>query len=226
MTDKKKKVLILTGGTIEPDFAREYLDKTRFDMIIGVDSGLNIVDMLNLFPDYIVGDFDSVSKDVLNKYLGNDVMENGRKPVVKQYPSHKDYTDTQLAIELAISIGAADITILGATGTRMDHFIGNVGLLLMPLRHNIKASIVDSNNKIYLINSDTSIKKEQLFGSYYSLLPLTWKVSGVTLKGFKYPLYEKDIMLGDSLGISNEVCDESAFIKIKEGILIAIESRD
>lgn len=226
MIDKRKKVLIFTGGTIETKFAKEYLSNHNFDTIIGVDSGLNMVDALNLSPDYIVGDFDSVSKDILDKYLNGKAARNGKGPIIKTYPSNKDYTDTHLGIKLAMSIGATDITILGATGSRMDHFMSNVSLLIQPLQHNVRAFIVDSNNKIYLIDSNTSIKKDEAFGTYYSLLPFTQEVFGVTLIGFKYPLYEKDIMLGESIGISNEIHDEEAFIEIKKGILIAIESKD
>lgn len=226
MADIEKKVLLITGGTIEMSFVEEYLNKNQFDIIIGADSGLNQVARLDIFPDYIVGDFDSVSKHVLDKYLEGAVLKNGKKPIIKEYPSHKDYTDTQIGIELAISIGATELIILGATGTRIDHLIGNINLLLIPLKQKVRASIIDANNKIYLIDSNTRIEREKLFGTYFSLLPLTEEVIGVTLKGFKYPLKEKDLQIGDSLGISNEVSDEIAFIEIKEGILIAAESKD
>lgn len=226
MVDLEKSVLLITGGTIEISFVKDYLNKNQFDIVIGVDAGLNAIAQLSIFPDYIVGDFDSVSNHVMEEYLKGAILKNGKKPIIKEYPSHKDYTDTQIGIELAISIGATNITILGGTGTRIDHLIGNVNLLLIPLKKKIKASIIDTYNKIYLLDSSIKVKKNELYGPYYSLLPLTEQVIGVTLKGFKYPLFEKDLYIGDSLGISNEVCDETAFIEFKEGILIATETRD
>lgn len=224
--DLEKRVLLMTGGTIKIDFVKDYLTKNQFDIVIGVDSGLNGIFELSIFPDYIVGDFDSVYNDVIEKYLNGEIIKNGKKPIIKQYSSHKDYTDTQIGVDLAISLGATSITILGGTGTRIDHLIGNVNLLLIPLKKKIKASIIDPNNKVYLLDSNKKIVKKDLFGPYYSLLPLTKEVKGITLKGFKYPLVEKDLLVGDSLGISNEVCEDIAYIEFREGILIAIETRD
>lgn len=226
MVDLDKKILLITGGTIKIDFVRDYLTKNQFDIVIGIDSGLNGIFELSIFPDYIVGDFDSVSSDIIEKYVNGEILKNGKKPMIKKYSSHKDYTDTQIGVELAISLGATSITILGGTGTRLDHLIGNVNLLLLPLKKKIKASIIDSNNKVYLLDSNTKIVKKDLFAPYYSLLPLTKEVKGLTLKGFKYPLVEKDLSIGDSLGISNKVCEDIAYIEFSEGILIAIETRD
>ena len=56
-----KRCLIMTGGKLDLAFARSFLEKETFDKIIAVDGGLKAVKELGLVPDYIVGDFDSVS---------------------------------------------------------------------------------------------------------------------------------------------------------------------
>ena len=113
------KTLIVTGGSINVAWAKEWLDNQTFDYCIAADSGLEYADKLGLKVDFLLGDYDSVDKDVLDRYKSNTEFEI--------YPKEKDYTDTHLAIMTALKKGATDIYILGATGTRMDHTITNIG---------------------------------------------------------------------------------------------------
>lgn len=220
----KKKVLIMTGGTISQDFASDYLKNQNFDVVIAVDSGLAFCDKINLSVQYIVGDFDSVPEGLLEKYQS---LYNGNGSIeIKRYNPMKDETDTQIAVELAMDLNAEEIIIMGATGTRIDHLLANIHLLRIPMEKIIPAYIVDEHNKIYLINRNTTLRKDKLYGPYLSLLPLTEHVVGVTLQGFLYPLMKRTLTIGESIGISNEVMEDQAEIIFQEGILIAIESKD
>lgn len=221
---KNKRILIITGGYLSIDFAREYIDNHNFDTIIAVDSGLAYAEKLNVNLSYLVGDFDSVPKEVLDKYY--QMAEIDGYPIIKKFNPEKDLTDTQIAIELAISLDAEELTILGATGTRIDHLLANIQLLSITQKKNISAFIIDEHNKIYLLDHSTTIMKENLFGPFISLLPYTEVVKEVTLRGFKYPLQNRDIHIGTSLGISNEVTAEQAEIIFQSGILIVTESKD
>lgn len=217
MTKPKNCILLFTGGHIDLDCARKVIKEVEYDYIIAIDKGLEAVHILGVNPDYVVGDFDSVTPGIVDEY---------KESIVKRYSSMKDDTDTQLGIELALSLSPTQMIILGGTGTRLDHTLANVSLLLIPHAQGVDASIIDGNNKVYLVNSKKKIVKKELYGDYYSLIPLTEKVVGVTLKGFKYPLNKATIGMGQSIGISNEVIDEEAYIDIEEGIIIAIEARD
>jgi len=219
-----KRVLILSGGSISTKFAKEYLKNQVFDIIIAADHGLKAVEELQLPVDYILGDFDSVPSHILEKY--KELSEEGQKITFKQYDPEKDETDTQIAIELALELDGEEIVILGATGTRIDHLLGNIHSLYIPLKLNKNAYIIDEHNKIYLLNQDTLLSKEQLYGPNLSLIPLTETVTGVTLEGFKYPLSKVDMHIGESLGVSNEVISSKAQIKLKSGIFVVIESKD
>lgn len=221
---KNKRILIITGGNLSIDFAKEYIDNHNFDTIIAVDSGLAYAEKLNVNLSYLVGDFDSVPKEVLDKYY--QMAEIDGYPIIKKFNPEKDLTDTQIAIELAISLDAEELTILGATGTRIDHLLANIQLLSITQKKNISAFIIDEHNKIYLLDHSTTIMKENLFGPFISLLPYTEVVKEVTLRGFKYPLQNRDIHIGTSLGISNEVTAEQAEIIFQSGILIVTESKD
>lgn len=224
---KDKKALILTGGTIDKNLVSHYLTKLKATsslIVIAVDKGLVTADALNIPIDYLVGDFDSLTEELLQKYLDKEKQE--RDFEVLQFNPVKDATDTQIAIELAIKLEVDEIYVLGGTGTRLDHVIANIHLLLLPLKVNIKGYLLDNHNKIYLLNKGETLKREDLYGNYVSLLPFTDMVEGITLQGFKYPLTDKDYSLGDSLGVSNEVIMEEANILFKSGILIVIESKD
>lgn len=219
MQDDKNKVLILTGGQIEEEVIKCQLVKEQYSMIIAADHGLMIADQLNLTLDYIVGDFDSVPETLLDKYRKISTP-------IQTFPIEKDKTDTQIAIELALMHNATSIDLIGATGTRLDHVLANIHLLMLPMQLDINANILDTNNKIYLKKESFSILKNEQYGNFISLLPFNGQVNGLTLKGFKYPLNSITLTSGSSLGISNQILEETAVVEFTNGILIVIESRD
>ena len=87
------RVLILTGGTVEENFAKDYISKWNPDQVITADKGLLYAKRLNIKPDIILGDFDSCSKDIMQEF------STDKKIIV---PCEKDDTDTGLAIQKAI----------------------------------------------------------------------------------------------------------------------------
>lgn len=210
--------IIITGGKINKNFVKEYLNINKYDIIIAVDKGLEISDVLGVKPNYILGDFDSVDKNILSKYQKENIN-------IKELNPEKDLTDTHSAIDLAINLKSKKITILGAIGTRIDHTMANIHVLKIAIEKNIDIKIVDKNNEITLINKTTQIPKDENY-KYISLIPLTTKVENVTLKGFKYLLNNATLNIGDSLGISNEQIAENAEISFDKGILIVIKSKD
>ncbi len=218
---KQKRILIITGGVISMEFAGEYLRDQKFDTVIAVDSGLVTADSLGIPIHYFVGDFDSVPRDLAEYY-----RTEKKSVAIMEYNPMKDATDTHIAIDLCMELYGDEIVILGATGTRIDHMLANIHLLYLLLQKNIKAFILDEHNKIYLINHNTALYKSALHGPFISLLPFTETVADVTLKGFKYPLTKHTMLIGDSLGVSNEVVEGQAEILLKEGILIVIEAKD
>lgn len=173
-----------------------------------------------IVPNYVVGDFDSVSKEILQYYQKNPQV------IFKQFNPEKDNTDTEIAMKLAIQLKSSSITIIGALGKRMDHTLANIHILKNALEVGILCQILDKHNKIYLIKSNHMLYKNRTYGKYISLIPLTDKVEGITLKGFKYPLSQYCLPVGISLGVSNEIIEDVATIELKNGILIVIESRD
>lgn len=225
MKNKKKRALIITGGSLEKEFLEHHLEKNAYTMIICVDSGLKVADQMQLNIDYIVGDFDSIEDTIINKYK-KAIKEHKINTTLMEYNPIKDATDTQIAVELAIEKEVDTIVILGGMGTRMDHFIATIHILLKAVSKNIETYLLDAHNKIYLANQSFSIEKRNLYGPYLSLLPFTEKVEGITLKGMKYPLSDYTMTIGESLGVSNEVIQEKAEVAFRTGILIVVEASD
>lgn len=211
------KTLIVSGGNVEDNILDSLKDE--FNYIIASDRGLEVLDKFNVVPNYIIGDFDSIDKNILEKYINNKDI------IIKELNPEKDYTDTHMAIKLAIELNSKQITIIGAIGTRIDHTIANIHIIKETLDNNVECKIIDERNEIQLINKRTTLEKDEKY-KYVSLIPLTTKVEGITLKGFKYPLSNATLEIGHSIGVSNEQVEKYAEIDLKEGILILIKSKD
>lgn len=213
-------VLIVTGGTIDASFAKQYAAKRKWDFIISADSGMEFCRDAGIMPDMLLGDFDSAKPETL-AYFRAQCPER-----IRTFPSQKDETDTELAIKKAIEAGAGEITVLGGTGSRLDHVLGNIQLLKIALDAGVDCLIVDAHNRLRMIDKGLELKKSEQFGHYVSLIPFTPQVTGVTLTGFFYPLNDFTLTTGKALGVSNEITEEKAVIDLKDGILLVIESDD
>lgn len=216
------RTVIVSGGNIQEDFALTFLRKNSYERLIGVDNGLRFLYEHGIAPTHIVGDFDTVDQRIVSWYRENTDIE------IRAYNPVKDATDTQIAVELALEWNSTSIVILGGTGSRLDHVLGNVHTMMLALDAGAECVLLDRNNRIRLIRESVCIKKSEQFGRYVSLLPLTTEVRGVTLTGFKYPLHEDTLTtLGSAgLGVSNEIAEDEAQIRLSDGVLILIESRD
>lgn len=217
----KMRILIMTGGKVEPDFAGKFLEKEQFDRVIAADSGLSYCKKLKVMPTDILGDFDSLKdKTLLEEYKKAGVP-------VRTFPTRKDYTDTHLAMMYAKELNPEEIVILGATGTRLDHMLANIGMLEYMADEGISCKIVDAHNEVELFCGKTEKKyKKPEDRAFFSLIAWNGKVTGIDLEGFSYPLHNGVLETAISLGISNEIVDEYATLRMKTGKLLVIQARD
>lgn len=215
------EALIVTGGKIDDEFALGFIKENTCDFTIAADSGMEFFYRNQLVPDEIVGDFDSVKPEVFACFKQNN-------PDIKilKFQPEKDETDTELALRTAMDAGCTKIWLLGATGTRMDHVMGNIHLLGMAMERGCECIILDAYNRIRMLNRRLCIKRSEQYGKYVSLFPFGQAVTGLTLKGFKYPLQNYELQCYHSLGVSNEISEDEAEISFEEGILLMVESRD
>ncbi|KNF08749.1 thiamine diphosphokinase [Gottschalkia purinilytica] len=210
------KILIVSNGNLEDICISDILEK--HDLLICADGGARHLYKQNILPDIIVGDLDSIGDKVLNYYKKKEV-------VFHKFPSEKDKTDTELAIDYAIEKGATEISLLGVTGTRLDHTLANIMLLYDLLNKNIKARIIDSHNEIFMIKNNLEIQNDNKY-KFVSVIPIINDAKKVNIKGFKYETKDIDFKIGTTLGISNEIKEEKGYIDMEDGICLIIKSRD
>ena len=217
---KMKRCLIVTGGTIDIAFAKDFLSQRSYDYVIAADAGLEVLRPLRISPNAVVGDLDTVDKKVREEYQNQpDIEFEIHKP-------EKDETDTELALLTAARQGCEAVDILGALGGRMDHAIGNIQLMYQFFCQGMEVNIYDARNRLYLLGGHKVFHREEVYGKYISFLPMTETVEGLTLRGFKYPLQRRTIGLGTSLCISNELKREEGILELERGVLLCVEAHD
>ena len=153
------KVVIVTGGSV-PSKELLFSSLDAQDFVIGVDKGCDVLYKYKIKPSLILGDFDSIDPNILKEYKNQNI------PMMKFNPE-KDYTDTDLAYEKAKEVKPSKIIILGATGSRMDHTLGNIGLILTTNQKGANLIIVDDNNLVYLAYNNMTLHGE--YGDNISL---------------------------------------------------------
>lgn len=212
--------LLLCGGPLEEVFCLNVIEKLQPDCIIGIDRGLDFCYRNQIHPDYILGDFDSIDKEILDYY------ENQSEIPVKRYKPEKDATDTRIGLELAINLGSSRVFLLGATGGRLDHYMGNLQSLTAVRREGVEAWILDSRNALTVLDKPAVISRKEQFGTYISFFSMSDQVEGLTLTGFKYPLHEYTMTNFDGIGVSNEIQEETAKVEFSKGLVLMVMSRD
>lgn len=203
---------IISGGTIS-DYRKLSALLSDCDFIICADSGIVHAKQAGFAADIWVGDFDSVPEDEYEY----------RKRIT--LPTEKDDTDTMHAARIAVEIGADSVIMLGCTGTRFDHSYANFFVMRFLENNGIKAKIIDDHNEIFLLtDSSVDIKKSE--NRFLSVLPFCCIAKGVYETGTKYTLDNATLTSEFPIGVSNEITDPFAKIKVESGCLAVFISRD
>ncbi|AET70127.1 thiamine pyrophosphokinase [Desulfosporosinus orientis DSM 765] len=209
-----KKIGVLANGLWDLEWGRKALQE--IDYLICADGGANYAALSSRLPDLLIGDLDSVSPDSYQQCL-----KAGCK--IERYPSEKDETDLELALlraeEKARELGVREIRLLGATGKRIDHFLGNVALMLGYARKGYRLYVADSEQELWIIHGREEIRGTS--GQQLSLIALTERAV-VTTEGLYYPL-NKGVLPQDSpRGISNVFLGGKAVVEVHEGWVMAV----
>ena len=216
---RMKNLLLVLGGTLDALFLKECYEKMQPHFVVAADGALEKVLAAGIPCDCGMGDFDTVSKDVLCHF------EEDQNTKLLSFPPEKDETDAELAVQFAVDQKPDKIWILGATGGRMDHMLGNLELLHIPLTKGIECEIIDQQNRIRLLDGPILLEKMDDW-KYVSFLSYTDQTQGITLKGFVYTVENFTLKKGSTRCISNEICDEKATVSFTNGLLYCIRSRD
>lgn len=212
--EKMGKCLIISGGHLETGSLQFYQDKIgKVDYTICADGGVRHAAKLGIKPDLVVGDFDTLTPEEVERTCKNGVK-------IRRYPCRKDYTDTHIALLQAVEMGYCEIDIIAAWGGRLDHTLANIMLLALPEAENARLRILDEKHEAYLVRNKAKFSGKT--GEIISLLPLSDCVSGVFTKGLEYNLENGILKMGIPIGVSNSFADSEVEIEIKKGLLLAI----
>lgn len=207
-----KQIIIISGGRLgDTAFYQKRLAGMRNSLIVCCDSGVRHADKLNIKPDVIIGDMDSIAADELERRRAS-----GTK--VLRYPANKDATDTQLALEYALELKPAAIEIWGALGGRVDHALANLFLLDWSKEASIK--LIDECCEAFIVRKKAFFSNAA--GQTVSLFALDDNAEGVKLGGFQYPPDDAKLAAQSPRGISNVIVAKDAAIEVRAGRLLVI----
>jgi len=203
---KLKSILIIANGKAPKKKFLQNLVK-QSDCIIAADGGANICLKNNIYPDYVIGDFDSIDQKQKSQFKNAEYICR---------PDQEKH-DLLKALKFCETFKPKKVVVTAVFGKRIDHTLSNFFILQ---NQDFKFSIefVDDYSRVFIINKkhEFNLPSKQPV-SFLSYAP----VFGITLKGFKYNLNEKDFPNGFN-GVSNEITEFSSSVTIKKGTLIAI----
>jgi len=170
---------------------------------------------VGLVPELIVGDLDSLSPEIVS-----DMKTAGVK--IHQYPTDKDQTDLELALDLAIAEQPQEIAVVTALGGRLDQTLGNIFLLARPSYDPVRLKLIDGIQQAVIVRDFQTETIEGQAGDSLSLIPLTPKVDRVSLNGVRWPLDKATLSLGCTRSISNVLTGRRATVEIGAGRLLLV----
>jgi thiamine pyrophosphokinase len=183
-------------------------------MVIAADSGLALAPSLGLQVDLVVGDLDSVDQEDLA-----DAMAAGTR--VERHPADKDRTDLQLALDAAVAAGATCLTVVGAAGGRLDHLLSAMALLADDAYAGCAITALVADAIVTVVRDEVELTGRP--GELLSLLPYHGVARGVTTDGLRFPLRDEDLAAGSSRGVSNEFAAPTAHVRLRDGVLLAVQ---
>ena len=190
------------------------------DLCIAVDGGYEYCKLLEIEPDYILGDFDSIGEKEAENVAE---IAKSREDKVIVLPVDKDDTDMLAAIKLGLEEGYQSFRIYAGMGGRIEHTLANIQCLLYLKEHNAVGYLMDGTGMI-LVAKEEEISYQESLEGYMSLFSMGEKAV-VTIENMKYPLQEKEITNSYPIGISNEfIYGSKGKVTVHKGAVVMIVS--
>jgi len=182
-------------------------------LVIAADAGVAEAERLDFHVDLLVGDLDSASPEAVAR-----VEASGGS--VQRHPVDKDASDLELAMEAAVAAEVRRIVVVGGDRGRLDHLLGNAFLLGSERWAGIEVDAVFGDATLHVIRDDRTF--EGAIGELVSLYAVGGVARGITTDGLRWSLHDADLQPGSSLGLSNELVDTHARVRLEDGVVLAI----
>lgn len=191
------------------------------DYVIACDAGYAHCRRLQVEPDLIVGDFDSLG-------LLKEIAEIEKKTParVMRLAVRKDETDTFAAARIGLEKGFRSFVLYGATGgTRLSHTLANLQTLLYLKRNGADAVIEGGHIQITVIENET-VTFDDPPDADVSLFPADGVARGVTLRGMNYNAENITVSADNTLAVSNAfIKNRPAAVTVGDGALFVVVER-
>lgn len=212
-----KAIIFLNG---EYGYEKEFLNEiiNEKDIVFCADGGANYTYKYNIYPNYIIGDLDSIDTVVLDFY---------KKEMVKiiKFDPEKNYTDFELILheieryQKDNNIIFDNVYVLGGLGKRLDMTLNNINLL----EEYQNLTFFSSDEEVFYKESSFYLKNKK--GREISIISLDNVIEKLTLKGFKYEIENVNIERKTSRLVSNIVISNKCFINFEKGKIIVISRK-
>ncbi|MFN8460980.1 MAG: thiamine diphosphokinase [Anaerolineales bacterium] len=209
------RIIIFANGDL-PDLEKARALLRPDDFILCADGGTRHALALNLTPNLVIGDMDSIDSAEWKTLEEKNIT-------IELFPRDKNETDLELALNKAIEMNPTEIVIVAALGGRTDHALANIALLSNTKYavHNI--ALDDGIEQLQFCRDQVEVHGRS--GDVISLIPWGNPVHGIQTQNLKWQLDHETLHPEKSRGISNEMTADTAYIKIESDLLLIIHHR-
>ena len=204
-----KKCIVLANGKVPKKSIITFFRKKGYIKLICADGGANAALKMNLIPDAIIGDFDSISNKALKEFKSDSKIIRLKR---------QNDTDVEKCLKYAIKNKFIEALIVGATGNRLDHTFCNLGIVLKFFPQ-IKISLIAENSYLKAYAGNVVIKSFP--GETFSLYGISSKTK-ISSHGLKYELKNIALPFGAKDSTSTLAIGERVELKITNGIVFVI----
>ena len=182
---------------------------TTAEPLLAADGGANHLARIGQRPMVVIGDLDSIKRGV-RAFVGEDRMVP--RP-------DQDRTDLDKALDYSFSeLGLVHLTVIGATGGRLDHASGNLGLLAREARGE-DLVFLGADSRILAVSGELVLDAEP--GETWSFFAFDPAVR-VTLAGVRWPIENTAIDLAGRPSISNEAVADKVAVRADGGAVVVM----
>ena len=198
-----EKILVVANGE-PPSF--ELLQNLFKDhqQLVAVDGGLSTCLKYGFEPDLLMGDFDSISKEIRSEFTH----------VPQIHIPDQNKSDLEKTLSYLFDSHPEVITVCGALGKRLDHTLVNIHLLT---RYPEELKFASDTETCFALKKSSLLSCQ--IGQTLSLIPVSTHVSGVITHGLKWELHG-DELSKDFLSLSNVCLERTVSITFEAGDLL------
>lgn len=209
----KRVILFLDGEEPNALLVRRILSEESPTLIVATDGAAKYTMQHAIKLDAIVGDMDSLTKDVADFYAAR-----GTQIVVESEQYSNDFEKALCYI--GSTSEDARVCVLGIHGRRTDHVLTNFSVMQ---RFSDNFDLVAYDETLihrFLTTTKNEISLTLPINTIVSLTPLP-QAEGVTTRGLLYPLDDATMVFGERDGLSNRLTSENgAGVVIRSGSLL------